>query len=397
MQALSTWRLASANLSKKPWRSISLALVVAIFAFMLLVGSMISSNLQQGIGSLSARMGADLLVVPQGQGKKIEGVILRAEPSTFYLKRSLLDVIESIPTVERASGQLFISSLDAQCCSVKVQLIGIDQSTDFVVEPWLRRAVERPLTGNEVIVGDYIFGQVGDELTFFDQTFKIVGRLEPTGMGFDSSVFMTMDAARKVGRIASPERADEIDESLSAILVKVKPGVDPISISDAVLDRLGLRANVNFVFASNMMSDTSAKLRNIVSVLYSAAFGVWVVAALVMFVVFFFAFNEREREFATLRVLGATKKRVIGIVMTESFMMSAVGTAVGLLLGMLFMELISVNIAKAIGLPYMAGSGSALTVVLAALAGCVTCPLATLPTAWRIGRKDIYTSLREGE
>ncbi len=394
MQALSTWRLASANLSKKPWRSISLALVVAIFAFMLLVGSMISSNLQQGIGSLSARMGADLLVVPQGQGKKIEGVILRAEPSTFYLKRSLLDVIESIPTVERASGQLFISSLDAQCCSVKVQLIGIDQSTDFVVEPWLRRAVERPLTGNEVIVGDYIFGQVGDELTFFDQTFKIVGRLEPTGMGFDSSVFMTMDAARKVGRIASPERADE---SLSAILVKVKPGVDPISISDAVLDRLGLRANVNFVFASNMMSDTSAKLRNIVSVLYSAAFGVWVVAALVMFVVFFFAFNEREREFATLRVLGATKKRVIGIVMTESFMMSAVGTAVGLLLGMLFMELFSVNIAKAIGLPYMAGSGSALTVVLAALAGCVTCPLATLPTAWRIGRKDIYTSLREGE
>ncbi len=397
MQALSTWRLASANLSKKPWRSISLALVVAIFAFMLLVGSMISSNLQQGIGSLSARMGADLLVVPQGQGKKIEGVILRAEPSTFYLKRSLLDVIESIPTVKRASGQLFISSLDAQCCSVKVQLIGIDQSTDFVVEPWLRRAVERPLTGNEVIVGDYIFGQVGDELTFFDQTFKIVGRLEPTGMGFDSSVFMTMDAARKVGRIASPERADEIDESLSAILVKVKPGVDPISISDAVLDRLGLRANVNFVFASNMMSDTSAKLRNIVSVLYSAAFGVWVVAALVMFVVFFFAFNEREREFATLRVLGATKKRVIGIVMTESFMMSAVGTAVGLLLGMLFMELFSVNIAKAIGLPYMAGSGSALTVVLAALAGCVTCPLATLPTAWRIGRKDIYTSLREGE
>lgn len=395
MQALSTWRLASANLSKKPWRSISLALVVAIFAFMLLVGSMISSNLQQGIGSLSARMGADLLVVPQGQGKKIEGVILRAEPSTFYLKRSLLDVIESIPTVERASGQLFISSLDAQCCSVKVQLIGIDQSTDFVVEPWLRRAVERPLTGNEVIVGDYIFGQVGDELTFFDQTFKIVGRLEPTGMGFDSSVFMTMDAARKVGRIASPERADEIDESLSAILVKVKPGVDLISISDAVLDRLGLRANVNFVFASNMMSDTSAKLRNIVSVLYSAAFGVWVVAALVMFVVFFFAFNERE--FATLRVLGATKKRVIGIVMTESFMMSAVGTAVGLLLGMLFMELFSVNIAKAIGLPYMAGSGSALTVVLAALAGCVTCPLATLPTAWRIGRKDIYTSLREGE
>ena len=344
-------------------------------------------------------MGADLLVVPQGSGKKMESVLLRAEPSTFYIDESVLDVVKDIPTVAQASGQLFISSLDAQCCTVKVQLIGIDQSTDFVVEPWLRKAVDRPLTGNEVIVGDYIFGEIGSEIMFYNQKFTIVGRLEPSGMGFDSSVFMSMEAARRIAHLASPDMGDKVDNAYSSILVRVKPGVDPISISDEVLDRMGLKANVNFVFASNMMSDTSAKLQNIVTVMYSAAAGVWLVAALVMFVVFFFAFNERQKEFATLRALGASKSKVIAIVMTESFLMSLAGTVVGMLFGWLFLEVFSVSIAKAIGLPYLSPATGAFwgTVVTSAVAGLVTCPLATLPTAWRIGRKDIYTSLREGE
>lgn len=399
MLPLSTRRIASANLAQKPFRSLSLALVVAIFAFMLFAGSMISANLQSGISSLSARMGADLLVVPQGSGKKMESVLLRAEPSTFYIDESVLDVVKDIPTVAQASGQLFISSLDAQCCTVKVQLIGIDQSTDFVVEPWLRKAVDRPLTGNEVIVGDYIFGEIGSEIMFYNQKFTIVGRLEPSGMGFDSSVFMSMEAARRIAHLASPDMGDKVDNAYSSILVRVKPGVDPISISDEVLDRMGLKANVNFVFASNMMSDTSAKLQNIVTVMYSAAAGVWLVAALVMFVVFFFAFNERQKEFATLRALGASKSKVIAIVMTESFLMSLAGTVVGMLFGWLFLEVFSVSIAKAIGLPYLSPASGAFwgTVVMSAVAGLVTCPLATLPTAWRIGRKDIYTSLREGE
>lgn len=388
-----------ANLAQKPFRSLSLALVVAIFAFMLFAGSMISANLQSGISSLSARMGADLLVVPQGLGKKMESVLLRAEPSTFYIDESVLDIVKDIPTVAQASGQLFISSLDAQCCTVKVQLIGIDQSTDFVVEPWLRKAVDRPLTGNEVIVGDYIFGEIGSEIMFYNQKFTIVGRLEPSGMGFDSSVFMSMEAARRIAHLASPDMGNKVDKAYSSILVRVKPGVDPISISDEVLDRMGLKANVNFIFASNMMSDTSAKLQNIVTVMYSAAAGVWLVAALVMFVVFFFAFNERQKEFATLRALGASKSKVIAIVMTESFLMSLAGTVVGMLFGWLFLEVFSVSIAKAIGLPYLSPATGAFwgTVLTSAVAGLVTCPLATLPTAWRIGRKDIYTSLREGE
>lgn len=399
MQPLSTFRLALANLAQKPFRTLSLSLIVAIFTFMLYAGSMVSANLEAGIQSLSARMGADLLVVPQGEGKKIESVLLRANPSTFYLDAGMLDVVRKVPGVAQASGQLFISSLDAQCCTVKVQLIGIDQESDFVVAPWLRTQVERPLVGNEVIVGDYIFGQIGSKIKFYDQEFTIVGRLEPTGMGFDSSVFMTMEAARRIARIASPDKADEIDRSYSAVLVRVKPGVDPISISDGMLDQLGLGANVNFVFASNMMSDTSAKLQRITGGLYGTAAGFWCVAAIVMFIVFFFAFNERQKEFATLRALGAPKSKVISLVLTESTLMSLIGSVFGIGFGALVVTLFSDTIADLIDLPYLTPSTAmvATTVLLSFAAGIVTCPIASLQTVWRISSRDIYTSLREGE
>ncbi|MDO5531375.1 ABC transporter permease [Sutterella sp.] len=397
MKPITAFRIAAANVSQKPLRSLSLALIAAVFTFMLFSGSMIAANLQAGIESLSARMGADLLVVPQGEGKKLESVILRAEPSTFYLDGKLLDVVRGLPGVAQASGQLFISSLDAQCCTVKVQLIGIDEATDFVVAPWLRKAAEKPLEGNEVIVGDYIFGDIGSELTFYDRKFRIVGRLAPTGMGFDSSIFMTIDAARDLGKVANPEKAGEIATSVSSILVRVNPGVDPITISDELLDELGLGAGVNFVFASNMMSDTSAKLRQIVGVMYSAAGGFWVVAALIMMIVYFFAFNERQREFATLRALGASRSRVIGIVMREALMISAAGSVAGVAIGAIAVTSFSTAIARAIGLPYLAPEPSSWAFALAAalIAGIATVPLAALPTAWRIGRRDIYPAMRE--
>ena len=186
MKPLTTLRIAAANVSRRPLRSVLLALIAGIFTFMLFSGAMIAANLEAGISSLSARMGADLLVVPQGEGKKIEGVILRAQPSTFYLDASILEAVRRLPGVDAASGQIFVASLDAQCCTVKVQLIGIDEATDFVVAPWLRKASPEPLQGNDVIVGDYVYGDIGSELTFFGEKFRIVGRLAPTVMGFDS-------------------------------------------------------------------------------------------------------------------------------------------------------------------------------------------------------------------
>ena len=116
-----------------------------------------------------------------------------------------------------------------------------------------------------------------------------------------------------------------------------------------------------------------------------------------MLIVYFFAFSERQREFATLRALGASRGKVVGIVLAEAFIISILGSAVGIGLAALVVSNFSTVIAHAIGLPYLAPeTGSWLRALAASVAaGILTVPLASLPTAWRIGRSDIFTTLRE--
>lgn len=398
LTALSAMALARANLSGRPLRTVLLVVIVAVFSLLLFTGAMMAANWQTGVSSLSARLGADLLVVPQGQGKKIENVLLRAEPSSFYLKGTIVETVRKVPNAVAVTPQLFISSLDAQCCSVKVQLIGIDEASDFVVKPWLRAPLSHPLADDEVIVGNYIVGGVGATVTFFDQPFKIVGELQPSGMGFDSSVFTTMAAAKRLGAIKDPARAKEIESSVSAVLVRVAPGVDHLTISDGVLDQVGLKGGVNFVFASALMSDTAAKLRQLVGAMLSVGALLWLTATGILFTVFSFAYNERAAERATLRALGASKALVSRIVMLEAFIIGLLGAVLGVALGEIVFILFTDNMAQLVGLPGLFPDAllwvgnTAVTL----LVGILTPVLASRLILWRYAKRDISLTMKEG-
>ena len=395
---LSLGGLARANLAGKPARSLMLVLIVAVFTLLLFSGAMFIADWQRGVSSLSARLGADMLVVPQGEGKKIENVLLRAQPSTFYLDEKFVDIVREVPGSSAVSGQLFVSSLAAQCCTVQVQLIGFDPKTDFVVRPWLREALRRPLSDDEIIVGHYIVGEVGSTLTFFDQPFKIVGQLEQSGMGFDSSVFMTMKAARALGQKRNPEKAQEIAHSVSSVLVRVEPGVDPLSISDGVLDRVGLKGGVNFVFASALMTDTASRLRTLMQIMAGAGVVLWVGAAIMLFTVFSFAFNERAAERATLRALGASIAQLKTMVTVEATWIGLVGSVLGVSLGALVYGLFSETLAQRIGMPGMGADALAWGVMLVVtmLAGVLTPVLASRLILRRLSAQDVYVTMREG-
>lgn len=388
MRSLSTFSLAAANLSRRPGRTIALALVVAIFTFSLIAGSLVVAHLAAGLGSLSSRMGADLLVVPQGEGKKFENILLRSEPSSFYLPQDIEAVIQSVAGIEKTTGQLFVSSMDAQCCTVQVQLIGIDQKSDFVVSPWLQQALSHPLTDDEVIIGSFLFAEVGDTISFFGKNFRVAAQLDPTGIGLDTSVFMTLTAARRLAATAMPTKAHDLAHSFSALLIRVKSNTDPMTVSDGILDALGSKARINFVYASHLMADTSVKLDHFITLFTTTCLFLWVLAFLLAFLFFFYAYNERKQEFVLLRTLGATKTKLIAIILTESMMIGALGTFVGIALGGFAAMSFSHLIAQTIGLPALAPNLSVWTQVtlLTATAGLLSCPLACLQCIWNVAR-----------
>lgn len=386
--------LAVSELARHPVRTAALVFVAAVLAFAVFAGTIVASGLKAGVDSLAARMGADIIVVPQGTAQKARGVLLRAEPSDFRFDGSVLDAVRRAPGVAKASGQLFLASLDAQCCSVKVQMIGIDQESDFAVGPWLASALKRPLADGEILAGDFIFAEPGDTLRFFDRPFRVAGKLEATGFGFDSSVFVTLETARELLRQKGTAGADS---ALSAVLVKIEPGRSPLEVTDAILDQVGLRAGVNFVYATNMMSSTAERLQQVVRVIGASAAGLWAAALAVLFAVYFFAGTQRAPEFGTLRALGAPRGFVAKLVSAEALLTGAAGTLLGAGAAAFLLGRLGHGFASALGLPFLTSDGSVwgLALMLSAAAGILTAVLAALPNAWRFGRAEIYAEMKE--
>lgn len=400
MTPLTTLHIALNNLKRKPLRTIGLAIVVAVFSFTMFGGALLSESVKNGIGSMSQRLGADILVVPYGYDKKLQAALLRGEPSTFYLKGDLEDKLSGIPGIDKAASQLYLATLNAACCTVPVQLIAYDPGTDFVIQPWVSSAMSVIPQDNEIVVGDMIIGDVGDDLSLFGQTFRIAARLDKTGMGFDTTVFMTMSNARKMLKHARNDAVSNYQPgSVSSIMVNVRPGQDLKEVANSILGNFAMDYNLDIVVSKNMISDIAKKLGGLSFLMHVLTGIFWLAAAGVLFLFFSLLLNERKREFGLFRILGATRGRLVRIILTEALVVSVVGGVLGVLGALALTLPFHRYISAALELPYLAVSPMVILVLAAASLGLaiVIGPLSSLYATIKIATTDIYLTLRRGE
>ena len=93
---LTLFSIAKMNIKRQSVRTFFLGLLIFILAFVLFSGTFLVKSLNVGLSSLSNRLGADIIVVPQGYDGKIEGALLRGEPNTFYFDIEAVDRIKKI-------------------------------------------------------------------------------------------------------------------------------------------------------------------------------------------------------------------------------------------------------------------------------------------------------------
>ena len=127
-------RLPWMNLSHRPLRTAALLVLTFFLSFVIFAGSMAVVSLQNGLGTLENRLGADIIVVPNTAKRKVDPktMILDGTPGYFYMEREKMVLISHIEGVEKVSPQIFLASLSASCCSVPVQIIGFEPETDFI-------------------------------------------------------------------------------------------------------------------------------------------------------------------------------------------------------------------------------------------------------------------------
>ena len=148
------------------------------------------------------RLGADILVVPQGAEEQTQGALLMGQPVKTYLPLSKVGEVAGVPGVEKASPQLYLESLsDAPCCSVaNMFMVAYDPATDFTLGPWLTQQVGRELTLGEAVGGKYVFVPEGEEnIELYGYILSLEGNLAATGTNLDNSIFITFDTRARNG------------------------------------------------------------------------------------------------------------------------------------------------------------------------------------------------------
>jgi len=392
------------NLKRKPVRTLALSALCAFLALSVFAGSVVVLSLRNGLESLENRLGADVIVVPVSAKSKVnlDEILLQGATGYFYMDASLLEEAAKLEGVEQISPQLFLASLRASCCSVAVQLIGFDPETDFTVQPWIQKSYGGELENLQVVVGSRVNADVGVNIIFYDTKCKVAARLEETGTAMDTCVYCTMDTLRTLLEAARNMGHDlQIDgdpeDVISAIYIKVKDGYDPQKVADQI-NVLQKFKKAQAVRTKNMLSGVSDGLSGVSGTIGVLVVCVWVLAVILLLIAFSLVANERKREFAVLRLVGASRKRLAGIIRKETALCALLGAVCGVVLAAAILYSFKTLIESSLGLPYlMPGIGT--IAALAAGTILVTVAVASLASAGasrRLSRVDPGTVLREG-
>ncbi len=391
------------NLARKPGRTTALVLLTAFLAMSVFAGSVVVFSLRRGLDSMENRLGADIIVVPAEAESKasMKNLLLQGTIGTFYMDASAVEKVRETEGVWKASAQVFLSSMKADCCSVKVQVIGFDPDNDFVVQPWIAESLNRPLGDMEVVVGCRVETDVGNNFRIYDRSCRVVARLASTGTGLDTAVYCNMNTIHSLLQAAEEKGithkigSGNVADLVSAVYVRVLPGTDVGLVNSRLNGHVRKATSIRTAGMITEVGDSLAGVSKTIAVLIAA---VWVLALIILFIAFTMMVNERRRELAVYRLLGMSRRMLSGMVMKETALCSLAGALCGIVLGAVLVFPFSTLIESSLKLPYLTPAAgtialyAVISVAVTILAGC----LAGFRTAFRLSQTDPGTTLREG-
>lgn len=198
-------------------------------------------------------------------------------------------------------------------------------------------------------IGDKIeptHGVEGGKDHAHEHLWTLTGILAPTGTAVDRLVFINIESFFAIdehqGGAVLPESGDV---GLSAVIVY------PVAATQRaiMMPRLNKRPDIQAVSPSETIRNLLDIVGNVDKVLLLEAALAVVVAILGTAVAIYNLMNERLREIAILRAVGARRGQVLGLVVAESVTVALLGTFVGLLIGRLLIFGIADHVAKTAG------------------------------------------------
>ncbi len=395
------FRFGIRNISKRPYRSFCLMLAAVIGSYALFVGLALKASLNNGIGRMQERMGADLMIVPESSEIEARNILLTGEPEFFYMDASVVNAAADIEGVECSTSQFFFTSLSSECCSTRVQLIAFDPSTDFVIEPWIDERVTEDVSGGSVIIGSEVTPLSNGKVKFYGSEYNVAAKLGETATGLDHSVFMSRDTMHELLNDAKDKgyqflNPEDDGSYVSTVLLRLEDDADVTGIEKQIY---GKAEGIKFIETDKLISDVSVRLGSVENIINITLTVLLIFSFLTMILFFSVIFHERKKEFAVLRILGTSSRRICLLALTEGITIGAAGGAAGLIFGILTVFPFNNYIENSMDVPYLMPAVS--SVILYGLAGVLVTTLfgslSSFLSTLSLTHAETYYTMRAGE
>ncbi|MFH1076723.1 MAG: ABC transporter permease [Pseudomonadota bacterium] len=255
--------------------------------------------------------------VPFITGHSYAGFRVNAIDESFFLDFEYMPGKRfSFSQDDGGQGRLFKSKDEAVAGWEAAKIIGVKLGSAF-----------NPVCG--VNAGDPV--HVNDNI-------KFVGIMAPTGTPHDRAIYIPLTSFYSLeghGEDIARMAVDEEHREISGAYLKIKR-IRGGAIHPGIQE---LQYNINQSKDAQLVvpNEVLPRLFNIIGwvdlVLLAIAALVTVLATLFLFVALINALRERRRDIALLRSLGATRKIVFGLIISESLVITMLGGILGLMLG----------------------------------------------------------------
>ncbi|MFZ0115577.1 MAG: ABC transporter permease [Xanthobacteraceae bacterium] len=393
--------LALQNLGRRKARTLLLLAAVAVCSGAIFTGAVLMRSIETSMAVGFTRLGADMLVIPAGTLTNITAALLTAEPTDLTLDASDLPRLERLKGVRKAAPQLiFRTDASGYGRGELIDLIAFDPRRDITVQPWLEQHLDRPLREGDVIVGGRREEPLGSELLLFGRPLTVYGKLGKTAVGTHERglfiTFATLDELRDIMRQICGTKAPLEPNKLSGVLLELAPGATTQQVRFAALANF---PDIKVVAGESMLTS----IRQGLAALLNGVLGIMVImfvsTALMVSVLFSAIITERRRELGLLKAIGARRGQIIGMLLTEAALATALGGVMGCVLGGLLMRIYEHSLVyylDRMGIPFVwlntttTGLIALACILLASLIGIA----GALYPAWRASRQEPYDLIR---
>lgn len=308
--------LAARNLLRRPARTILSALGVGVGIGALVAFVSLARGFREQFSRIIATTGAELVVQQKGAADPGQSSVT---PDDIDRMRGLPGVTEVCPSaftvISRWNEPLLV--LGREPGARLMRKYRILEGTTLV-----------PGNEDDILIGKTAAAarklKVGDTLTLREQTFRIVGRFEVAeAVPLENNCVVT--TLRALQRLMRKENRVHI----AFVYVNDPRDVDPVGrrIEEACPALEAIRAGAYIEKGFRQQLDAAEQFAWAISSL------AMIVAGIVVLLVMLTNVSERTREIGTLRALGWSRRAVLGLVLQEGMLLSLLGGAVGIGLG----------------------------------------------------------------